>query len=128
MLAVDILAFRDEEIRPVIGSEDGEDVKEFGGERSCELGDGDVKLSGVRTLLLLGVGGFDLDSSGLTVATIRDQEIHSKVERREGDNPIADEQLRGSSVFAGLSSEEVGKVIRHGTVLMAAKSCAPSRS
>ena len=128
VLAVELLPLRDEEIRPAVGSEDGEDVKEIRCERGGELGDGEVELGSVGTLLPLGVGGFDLDPSGLTVATVRDQEIHSKVERGQGNNPMAHEQLRGNGVFACLASEEVGADICHVTVLMAANSCAPSRS
>ena len=128
VFVAEILALSDDEVRPVVSVEDGEDVDEFGGERRNELGDGQVELGNLGALLLLSVGGFDLDSSRLAMATIRDQKVHTKVERREGNDPIADEELGGNGVFTGLAGEKVGDIAHQGTVLMAANWRAASRS
>lgn len=50
-------------------------VQEFGRERRVELGGGQVELGDIGTLLLLGVGGLDLDSSRLAMVTVRDQKV-----------------------------------------------------
>lgn len=103
VFAVEVLALGDEEIRPAAGAEYREDVKEFGGERSGELGKGQVELRDVGALLLLGVCGLDLDASGLAVGAVRDQKVDPEVEGGEGDGPVADQELGRDGVFAGLA-------------------------
>ena len=116
------MALGDEEVRPAAGAEDSEDVKEFGGERSGELGKGQVELRDVGALLLLGVCGLDLNASGLAVGAVRDQKVDPEVEGGEGDGPIADQELGRDGVFAGLAREEVGDVVHQAAVLMGANS------
>ena len=128
VFVVKVPALRDEEIRPVAGAENNKDVEEFRSERCGELGDGQVELGDVGALLLLGVSGFDLDPSGLAVPTVRDQKVHPEVERGKGNGPIADQELGGDGVFAGLAGEEVGDISHQAAVLMAVNSRAGSRS
>ena len=90
VFAVEVLPLGDEEIGPLSAAEDRQDVKEFGGERSGELGKGQVELRDVGARLLLGVCGLDLDTSGLAVRAVGDQKVDAEVESGESDGPIAD--------------------------------------